>query len=150
MQLNTLTSRTPRNNSKRVGRGNASGKGKTSGRGTKGQKARAGHKIWPNVREQIKKLPKLRGYRMPSIQAKPLVVNIAMLEKSFNSGDTVNATTLKEHNLIHVRRGKSAPVKILADGEITKKLTIVGCAVSGAAKEKIEKAGGTVTVKVEA
>lgn len=150
MQLHDLQRKTVNKGSKRVGRGRASGKGKTSGRGTKGQKARAGHKIWPNIREQIKKLPKLRGRGVAglhSIQAKPLVVNLATLEKYFAAGDTVNFATLKERKLIRVRKGQVMPVKILGDGELTKKLIVAGCALSNSAKEKIEKAGGSVAAK---
>lgn len=142
MQLNTLKAKTARSTGKRKGRGNASGKGKTSGRGTKGQKARAGHKIWPNVREQLKKLPKLRGYKFASIQTKPLAVNLSTLEKFFQSGDTVTLSTLREHGIL---KGRSAgSVKILGAGELSKKLTVSGCAISASAKAAIEKAGGSV------
>lgn len=148
MQLHTLTARTPRNTSKRVGRGRASGKGKTSGRGTKGQKARSGHKIWPNVREQIKKLPKLRGRGVNSLKSfapRASVVNVGALEKFFAAGDTINPTTLQERGLVRARKGGTVVVKILAEGELQKKLTVSGCAVSAGAKEKIEKAGGKVS-----
>lgn len=144
MQLNELKSRTKRNNSKRVGRGRASGKGKTSGRGTKGQNARAGHKKRPDVREKLKKLPKLRGYKFASIQDKPAVINLSVLEAAFAVGDTINPTVLVERGLINVRRGKTAKVKVLGDGELTKKFTFVGCVVSGSARTKIEQAGGTI------
>ncbi|MDE1925035.1 MAG: 50S ribosomal protein L15 [Patescibacteria group bacterium] len=145
MQLHDLQRKTPNKSEKRVGRGG--GRGKTSGRGTKGQKARAGHKIWPNIREQIKKLPKLRGRGVAglhSIQQKPLVVNLDTLEKYFAAGDTVNFAALKERKLIRVRKGQVMPVKILGGGELTKKLSVSGCVVSGSAKQKIEKAGGSV------
>jgi large subunit ribosomal protein L15 len=138
MQLNTLKPKTARKYEKRVGRGG--GRGKTSGRGTKGQKARAGHRIMPAIREQLKKLPKRRGYSFKSIQGKPLAVNVSTLEKFFSAGDTVNAKTLLERGITR----SAVAVKILGDGELTKKLTIVGCTVSGSAKEKIEKAGGTI------
>lgn len=149
MQLHELKRKTPHKTQKRVGRGRASGKGKTAGRGTKGQKARAGHKIWPNVREQIKKLPKLRGRgigALRSIQTRPLVVNIGLLEKHFSAGDTVTPQALMERHLIRARKGTTPMVKILGEGELTKKLSFSGCGVSGSAKEKIEKAGGTVAV----
>ncbi|HEY6019367.1 MAG TPA: uL15 family ribosomal protein, partial [Candidatus Paceibacterota bacterium] len=131
MQLNELKSKTKRNGSKRVGRGRASGKGKTSGRGTKGQNARAGHKKRPDVREKLKKLPKLRGYKFASIQNKPAVINLSVLEAAFGAGDTINPTVLADRGLINVRRGKTAKVKVLGDGEVTKKFTIAGCMVSG-------------------
>lgn len=141
MQLNTLKRKTPNKSHKRVGRGG--GRGKTSGRGTKGQNARAGHKKRPEIREQLKKLPKLRGYAFGSIQDKPAVVNLSSLEAMFAGGDTVSPVTLLERGLIRGRKGSTPKVKILGTGELTKKLTFTGCAVSGSAKEKIEKAGGT-------
>lgn len=144
MQLNTLKAKTKRNSSKRVGRGRASGKGKTSGRGTKGQNARAGHKKRPDVREKLKKLPKLRGYKFTSIQSKPSVINLSSLETAFASGDTVNPTVLVERGLVSARRGKTAYVKILGDGTLSKKLVVAGCMVSASAKQKIEQAGGTI------
>lgn len=144
MQLNELKSRTKRDGSKRVGRGRASGKGKTSGRGTKGQNARAGHKKRPDVREKLKKLPKLRGYKFASFQNKPAVINLSTLEAAFGSGDTINPVVLQERGLIKVRRGKTTKVKILGDGDISKKFTVAGCLVSASAKSKIEQAGGTI------
>ncbi len=145
MQLHELQRKTPNKTEKRVGRGGV--RGKTSGRGTKGQKARAGHSIRPDIREKLKKLPKLRGRGIQgliSIQAKPLVVNIGSLERLFAAGDVVNPKTLLERGLIRTRKGANPVVKILADGELTKKLTVAACVVSKSAKEKIEKAGGSV------
>lgn len=144
MQLHELKRKNEYKKGKRVGRGNASGKGKTSGRGTKGQKARAGHSIRPDVREKLKKLPKLRGYQQSSIQTKPSVVNLTSLESYFNAGDIVNPKTLAERGLVRSRRGTTAVVKILGTGDISKKLTISDCAVSASVREKIEKAGGTI------
>jgi large subunit ribosomal protein L15 len=141
MQLNTLTRKNANKKARRVGRGG--GRGKTSGRGTKGQKARAGHRIMPAIREQLKKLPKRRGRginALNSIQEKPSVVNVSVLEKFFSAGDTINPTVLMERGAVR----NSGAVKILGDGELTKKLTISGCLVSGQARAKIEKAGGTV------
>ena len=145
MQLHQLKRKTPNKGSKRVGRGIGSGKGKTSGRGTKGQKARAGHRIRPDVREKLKKLPKLRGYRFKSIQDKPAVVNVSSLERLFSAGETITPALLAERGLIRVRKGAVPKAKILGDGDISKKLVISGCAVSASAKEKIEKAGGSVS-----
>ncbi len=143
MQLNTLQRKTTNKGSKRIGRGRASGKGKTSGRGTKGQKARAGHRIRPDVREKLKKLPKLRGYAFNSIETKPAVVNLAVLESMFSAGDTVTPVILRERGAIHARKGAAVKVKILGDGELTKKLIISGCLVSKSALAKIEKVGGS-------
>lgn len=143
MQLNELKRDTKNKDKKRVGRGGI--RGKTSGRGTKGQKARAGHKIRPDFREKLKKLPKLRGYRMKSIADKPLVVNLAALETSFKAGETITPSLLLERKLIRGRKGATvSAVKILGTGEITKAVTITGCEVSASAKLKIEKAGGTI------
>jgi len=144
MQLHQLQPKTGNKTSKRIGRGRGSGKGKTSGRGTKGQNARAGHKKRPDVREKLKKLPKLRGYRFASIQTKPPVVNLLTLEAAFAAGDTVSPATLVERGLIKVPRGKTPQAKVLGDGELTKKLNLSGCAVSASARQKIEKAGGTI------
>lgn len=144
MQLHTLTRKTPYRKTKRVGRGNASGKGKTSGRGTKGQKARSGHRIRPDVREKLKKLPKLRGYQQSSIVAPMSVVNVSSLEKFFAAGDNVTPASLLERGIVRARRGALPKVKILGDGELTKKLSISGCVVSSSAKAKVEKAGGAV------
>jgi large subunit ribosomal protein L15 len=144
MQLNTLQRKTPNLGSKRIGRGRASGKGKTSGRGTKGQKARAGHRIRPDVREKLKKLPKLRGYAFGSIEHKPSVVNVAALEAMFSAGDVVSPATLRERGVVRARKSDQLKVKILGEGTLTKKLSVVGCLVSQSAKEKIEKSGGSI------
>jgi large subunit ribosomal protein L15 len=147
MQLNTLKRKTENKKARRVGRGNASGLGKTSGRGTKGQNARAGHKKRPDVREQLKKLPKLRGRgvnSLLSIQDARSAVNVSSLEAMFAAGETVTPATLRERGVVRSRKGTTPRVKILGDGELTKKLTVSGCAVSASAREKIEKAGGSV------
>src|SRR5512145_1013549 len=87
MQIQDLKSRTKRPQSARVGRGGK--RGKTSGRGTKGQKARAGHKIRPEIRDLIKKLPKLRGYRFASVALPAKEVNLKTLEKNFAAGTVI-------------------------------------------------------------
>lgn len=142
MQLHDLQRKTPNKGDKRVGRGG--GRGKTSGRGTKGQKARSGHRIRPDVREKLKKLPKLRGYAFASIQEKPAVVNLSIIDAVFAAGDAVNPTTLRERGVVRGRKGQLIAVKLLGQGEVTKKLVVSGCSISKSAKEKIEKAGGTV------
>jgi len=146
MQLHELKRKTVNKAQKRVGRGG--GRGKTSGRGTKGQKARAGHSIRPDIREKLKKLPKLRGRGVNgliSIQNKLSVVNVASLERMFAAGDSVSPVTLLERGLVRGRKGTTPSVKILGDGEITKKLIVTGCDVSKSAKAAIEKVGGTIT-----
>ncbi|MGH7141725.1 MAG: 50S ribosomal protein L15 [Minisyncoccia bacterium] len=142
MQLHNLQRNTPNKTAKRIGRGGA--RGKTSGRGTKGQKARAGHRIRPNVREELKKLPKLRGrgtHALRSLQPRAAVVNLAVLERYFSVGEQVTPEVLAERRA--VRSGRRS-IKILGGGELTKKLTVSGCAVSASAKNKIEAAGGSV------
>lgn len=144
MQLNELKRKTVHKVPKRVGRGGS--RGKTSGRGTKGQKARSGHRIRPDVREKLKKLPKQRGYQFKSIQAKSLVVNVAALETAFATGETITPKLLIDRGLIRIRKNASTSpvVKILGTGELTKKLMFTGCEVSESAKVKIEKAGGKI------
>ena len=142
MQLHNLQRKTTNKSVKRVGRGG--GRGKTSGRGTKGQNARAGHKKRPDVREKLKKLPKLRGYAFNSIELKPAVINLSVLESMFAAGDVINPVTLRDRGAVRGRKGVARAVKILGDGELTKKLVITGCTVSASAKTKIEKAGGSI------
>lgn len=134
-------------NKKKVSIGRGGKRGKTAGRGTKGQKARAGHKIRPEIRDFIKRLPKLRGRGKnsnQSIQTKPLTVTVGQLELSFAAGETVTRSAIFEKGLVRVTSSNTPQVKILDGGEITKKLTIVGCLVSASAKAKIEKAGGSI------
>jgi len=126
-----------------VGRGGK--RGKTSGRGGKGQTARAGHKVRPEMRDIIKKLPKLRGYDFKTIKKYDVLnINVGDLDTLFSSGDTVSPTTLVENGFLSIYKGKNPRVKILGDGEISQKLSIVKCVVSKQAKTKIEKAGGSI------
>lgn len=141
MQLNTLKRKTENKKKRVVGRGGQ--RGKTSGRGTKGQNSRAGHKKRPEIRDMIKKLPKLRGYRFKSTEQKPAPVNVGALN-IFESGSTVTPKDFLTSDLIRRKGGKIPMVKILGTGELSKKLTIQGCVVSVTAREKIEKAGGTI------
>jgi large subunit ribosomal protein L15 len=148
MQLNTLKRKTPNKTHKTVGRGGK--RGKTSGRGTKGQKARAGHRIRPEVRDMIKKLPKLRGRGKNanvSIKKPSVVINVSVLDRIFATGASVSVAELIKLKAIRAPRGTRPTVKILGDGELTKKLSVVGCLVSAEAKRKIEAAGGSVAVK---
>lgn len=148
MQSNTLAPKTARITSPRVGRGGK--RGKTSGRGTKGQNARAGHRKRPEMRDLLKKLPKLRGHgknRARTVRAKRREyepVNLATLEAAFSAGDTVTPETLYKKGLISGRGGKLAYVKILGTGSLSKKLSVSDCEASDAAKSAIEAAGGSV------
>ncbi len=145
MQLHELKRVSENKKPKKVGRGG--GRGKTSGRGTKGQNARAGHKKRPEIREILKKLPKRRGRGIAglvSIKNKPSVVNVSSIEKAFTAGETITHALLLERGIVRGRKGTTPTVKILGDGELTKKFTFSGLVVSTSAKEKIEKAGGSI------
>ncbi len=148
MQLHELKPTSVRKSGKRIGRGGK--RGKMSGRGHKGQTARAGNSTRPEMRELIKKLPKLRGHgvnRAATVNAErvlPVVVNVSALELAFKAGDVVSPKSLVVAEVINTVRRKAPVVKILGTGELTKKLTIEGCQVSASAKAKIEKAGGSV------
>ncbi len=144
--MSHLLSKTTNKKAKRVGRGGT--RGKTSGRGTKGQKARAGHRIRPHIRDAIKRLPKLRGRGKNSNKAfreKPTAVNLGSLEALFTSGARITAGTLLAKGLVTRTKGTLPKVKVLANGEITKPLSLKGLLVSDAAKAKILAAGGTVS-----
>lgn len=128
-----------------VGRGGK--RGKTSGRGGKGQTARAGNKRRPEVRDFIKRVPKLRGRGKnsnKSIQDKHFVINLDAIQEIFNTGDVVSMKTLAEKKAIVTFQGKFPSVKILGNGELTKKISIEGLKISKEAQAKVEKAGGTV------
>ncbi len=148
MQLHELKPTAPRPAAKRIGRGGK--RGKTSGRGGKGQTARTGNSTRPEMRDFIKKLPKLRGHGVNRAQTvnservRPVVVNLAKLEEVFKAGDTVSPKTLVLAGVVATVAKRAPKVKILANGEITKKLSIEGCEVSMSARVKLEKAGGTI------
>ena len=148
MQLHQLQPQRKRKTAKRIGRGGK--RGKTSGRGHKGQKARAGNSAVPQMREIIKKLPKLRGHgtnRARTVHAervRPVAVNVATLEAHFKAGAEVSPAILVSQGVIRTTRGKAPKVKILGNGELTKKFSVAGCELSATAREKIETAGGTV------
>lgn len=145
MQMNQLQRKNPNKKSKRIGRGGL--RGKTSGRGHKGQKQHGGHGIRAEIRDQIKKLPKLRGRGMnsnKSIHPDNIAINVATIEANFEAGSTVSPMTLKEKGLIGGAAARKASVKVLGNGDLSKKVTVEGCLVSESAREKISKAGGTV------
>lgn len=142
MQLNQLKRTHKNKDAKRVARGGK--RGKTAGRGTKGQKARAGHRLRPELRDIIKKLPKNRGYRFKAFAVKPQPVNLSLIEKNYTAGDSVTPLTLLAKKLVVKEGGKTPKVKILATGKITKKVDVTGCLYSVSAKAAIEAAGGTV------
>ena len=130
---------------KRVGRGDSSGLGKTAGRGEKGQKSRSGARIRPFFEggqiPLFRRLPK-RGFKNADRIVYALV-NLSVLESNFQAGEVVDLASLREKKLLG--KGESI-VKVLANGEITKALTVKAAKFSAAAAAKIQAAGGTVEV----
>ena len=130
---------------RRVGRGTGSGRGKTSSRGHKGQQSRAGYSRHPvfqgGAMPLIRRIPK-RGFnnRFAPVVA---IVNIEQLEAAFQAGDEVTVESLRERSLA---KQSFDLLKILGNGELTKKLHVSAHRFSASAKEKIEKAGGQVTI----
>ena len=130
---------------KRIGRGPASGQGKTAGKGHKGQKARAGRGMRPGFEggqmPLQRRIPK-RGFN--NIFAKEIAaVNVSALDKAFEDGAVVDAKVLLDAGVLSKC---TYGVKILGNGEITKKLTVKASAFSESAKAKIEAAGGKAEV----
>jgi len=128
---------------KRVGRGGK--RGTYSGRGMKGQKARAGAKIKSALKEMILRFPKLRGHKFKPLEEKPEIVNLNKIEEKFKEGEIVSPKTLLEKKLVE-GEGKKPPkkVKILGEGNLTKKLIFKNCLVSESARKKIIEVGGKV------
>jgi len=149
MQLHNLKPKHKLKKKKRIGRGGK--RGTYSGKGIKGQKSRAGRKFQPIIRELIKRYPKLRGYRFKSKasnqKSEVIILNLSVLERKFKNEGIVNPRILIERGIIRKIKGRVPKVKILAKGKLRKKLTIEGCNISKAAKEKIEKAGGVIEMK---
>jgi len=148
MQLHELKPTAVRKTAKRIGRGGK--RGKTSGRGGKGQTARTGNSTRPEMRDFIKKLPKLRGHgknRSRTVNSERVTafpVNLTKIEALFTAGDVVSPKTLVAKGILSTVSKKVPLVKILATGELTKKISVEGCQVSEAAAAKIAAAGGTV------
>ncbi|MEY2542980.1 MAG: large subunit ribosomal protein [Verrucomicrobiota bacterium] len=147
MRLHNLRPRPgSRHRVKRLGCGESSGHGKTSGKGHKGQKARSGGSIRLGFEggqmPLIRRLPK-RGFNNAAFHATYAIVNLSDLNE-FKAGTVVDEKLLRESNLV---RGKVAGVKILGDGELKHALKIEADKVSESAKAKIEKAGGTITMR---
>lgn len=131
---------------KRLGRGRGSGTGKTSGKGVKGQKARPGHHgarfaFEGGQMPMPRRIPK-RGFKNPNrVEAFP--INVAMLEKIFDAGATVDLAALRAKGLVPKL---VEVIKILGEGELSKKLTIKAHRASETAKSKIEAAGGSLEI----
>jgi large subunit ribosomal protein L15 len=133
---------------KRLGCGESSGHGKTSGKGHKGQKARSGGSIRLGFEggqmPLIRRLPK-RGFNNAAFHKNYGIVNLTDLA-SFKEGTVVNEQMLREAKLL---RGNGAGLKILGGGELKHALTIEADKISASAREKIEKAGGSVTLRLK-
>jgi large subunit ribosomal protein L15 len=147
MRLHNLRPRPgARHRTKRLGCGESSGHGKTSGKGTKGQKARSGGSIRLGFEggqmPLIRRLPK-RGFNNAAFHKRYAIVNLTELAR-FKAGSTVNEQLLRESKMV---RGDFDGIKILGDGELKHELTIEADKVSARAREKIEKAGGAITLR---
>ena len=132
----------------RKGRGAGSGNGKTAGKGHKGQNARSGGGVRPGFEggqlPLYRKLPK-RGFNNYRFAKQYYVINVAVLEnsKNINDGDVVDSAALLKAGIIDSTK---IGVKILGEGELTKKLTVKANVFSASAKEKIEAVGGKTEV----
>jgi len=147
MRLHNLRPRPgSRHRVKRLGCGESSGHGKTSGKGHKGQKARSGGSIRLGFEggqmPLIRRLPK-RGFNNAAFHKRYAIINLEDL-RDFRAGTVVNEQILRESKLV---RGDFTGIKILGDGELKHELTIEADKVSASAREKIEKAGGTITLR---
>jgi large subunit ribosomal protein L15 len=144
MQVHNLSSKNNKKK-KRIGRGGK--KGTYSGKGMKGQKSRKGFSqratFEGGMSSLVSRTKKTRGKGFKP-KTKNQTVNLNILESKFESGDVVDAKSLKAKNLV---KNSKDPIKILSDGEFSKKLKFQGILFSKAAKAKIEKAGGEIPKK---
>jgi large subunit ribosomal protein L15 len=146
MRLHELSPRPgARHRRKRLGCGESSGHGKTSGRGHKGQKARSGAAIRLGFEggqmPLYRRIPR-RGFSNAAFTTRHAIVNLSSLEKHFPAGAEIDEPALRQAGLV---KGRCDGVKILGQGDVTKAFKLSVAAVSASAKEKIEKAGGSVT-----
>ncbi len=131
---------------KRLGRGRGSGKGKTSGKGVKGQKARPGHHgarlaFEGGQMPMPRRVPKRGFTNRNRVEAFP--INVSLLESIFEAGESVDIDVLRTKGIIPKMVDT---IKILGEGELTKKLTIKAHRASATAKDKVEKAGGSIEI----
>ena len=139
---------------KRVGRGSSSGLGTTAGKGNKGQQSRTGTGV-PYVGFEGGQMPLYRriahkGFSNYPFKKEYVCINLDQLEAKFNDGETVNKESLVAKGFVSKKASEKALVKILGNGDITKKLTVEVNKASASAKAKIEKAGGSVKLTDEA
>ena len=147
MLSNEITAITGANKKrKRIGRGKGSGNGKTAARGHKGQHSRAGasfHLAYEGGQMPLfRRLPK-RGFNNAQFTTRYEIVNVSQLERFFDDGQTINIKELATAGLINSAKSR---VKILGDGELTKKLTVAAHKFSKSAEQKISGCGGSVKV----
>ena len=136
---------------KRVGRGSSSGLGSTAGKGNKGQQSRSGGKTY--VGFEGGQMPLYRriarkGFSNYPFKKEYVCINVEQLEAKFNDGETADKTSLIEKGFISSKN--ASLVKVLGNGEVSKKLTVIVDKVSESAKAKIEKAGGSVSLITKA
>lgn len=147
MMIHDITKRTGAHTKRmRVGRGEGSGKGGTSGRGHKGAKSRAGWTSRPGYMggstPLMRRFPK-RGFSNFDFREQFHVVNVSALEKHFDAGAHIDTDALVKVGLV---RDAALPLKVLGDGTLSKKFTIVAAKFTATARTKIESAGGTASV----
>ena len=141
MQLHQLKPIHKDKKSKRVGRGGAHGH--YCGSGVPKGRSRAAN-IKPQIRELLKRYPKLRGYKFKTLSEKPAILDLNIFDKKFDSGEKVSPQILIEKRLVRKIEGAVPKIKILGGGEIKKALVFEGLLISDSAKEKIKKAGGEI------
>lgn len=133
MQLHQVKPKNINKSKKRVGRGGK--RGTYSGKGMKGQLARAGRKLKPEIRDFVKKIPKSRGYDFKSFRDKPQIINLGDLNEHFKDGEIVSPQTLMERGLVAKMNNRMPVVKILGEGKLTKKLKVEDCKLSKSAEK---------------
>ena len=146
MMIHEITEKVGRYKSrKRIGRGEGSGQGGTAGRGHKGAGSRAGFSRRASYEggqlPWFQRYPK-RGFSNADFRKNYHVVNLKVLEERFESGDTIDVAVLATRRVV---RDTNLPLKVLGEGELTKKFQITAAKFSASARKKIEEAGGTAT-----
>jgi len=142
MQIHEVKREHKNKRGKIIGRGGK--RGTTSGKGTKGQLARSGRKLRPEMRDLIKKIPKLRGYRFKSIQNKIQIVNTDTLNKNFEAGRIISPKILAGKGLVKRVSGRAPEVKIVAGKEKVKNFVFYGVKFSEGSKKAVLEGKGTI------
>lgn len=138
-------------NPKRVGRGSSSGLGSTAGKGNKGQQSRSGGKVYVGFeggQMPLYRRVAIRGFSNYPFKKEYVCINVDQLDAKFADGETVNKESLVAKGFISAKA--ATLVKVLGNGNISKKLTVEVDKISASAKEKIEKAGGSVKTATKA